>query len=619
MKKGSFKRRISDALKAIERPSAKDVEYTVDEVDLEMLKLLEEEHPWVTEDEYELVMDRLEKEHHFLQRIAATKIRKEEELPEECNICGEEETGNENFLVFCDGCNIGVHQDCYGVPNIPEGNWLCRPCLLSPNKRVSCVLCPETGGAYKKTSKGAWCHVLCGLFVNGARFENISFLEPVDVEDVPRNRNLCSICQTKKGGLVFCAYDGCRKGFHATCSIKSSYYIDVGNHIAYCCDHDPRKKSVEVSFLFTSPDTRYPTLETTPIIRKPIDLWEIKPRAFLSIERVSPKISHWIINRIAFRELQGREGASFLVKKIYHIWITRRNNGSIIKRLRVDTKPEGFAGWGCFIPCIPMGSLEEHQELVRAMNLLPEYQYPFQELHLYNLLVLGSHRVMEMLSSLDKTLRATKEAVSATEEGRVRALSKYIPGYQEMEVFLNHLKITDRHMVFYEEVTDDMAPGYSSIVTNPNCLMDIEKKLSQLEYKTMDTMLLDVYTMVQNAYAYNGIDSFVGKEALRIQKVFEQWKVKEKEVILTRLPPSPFLLYYVLPSSPDIPKDCLLIRSFLSKDEYFVERSKIHPLPRSHQELLLLLDELNQLTGITIEQEELQKTMIDALKHSMEL
>lgn len=44
------------------------------------------------------------------------------------------EEGNE--MVFCDLCNICVHQACYGITEIPEGEWLCRPCKEYGNEKL---------------------------------------------------------------------------------------------------------------------------------------------------------------------------------------------------------------------------------------------------------------------------------------------------------------------------------------------------------------------------------------------------------------------------------------------------------------------------------------------------
>lgn len=79
--------------------------------------------------------------------------------------------------------------DCYGVPYIPEGQWLCRKCTVSPENPVQCYLCPNEGGAFKQTIHGEWVHLLCAIWVPETRVANDVFMEPVTgIEKISKQR-----------------------------------------------------------------------------------------------------------------------------------------------------------------------------------------------------------------------------------------------------------------------------------------------------------------------------------------------------------------------------------------------------------------------------------------------
>ncbi|UPK96031.1 hypothetical protein LCI18_006966 [Fusarium solani-melongenae] len=56
-----------------------------------------------------------------------------------CAICLKPDSKAPNQIILCDICDFAVHQECYGVPEIPEGDWLCKSCaqedvLKTPKK-----------------------------------------------------------------------------------------------------------------------------------------------------------------------------------------------------------------------------------------------------------------------------------------------------------------------------------------------------------------------------------------------------------------------------------------------------------------------------------------------------
>lgn len=130
-----------------------EVEYDVDEEDTTWLDIMNDKRSEtslqsISVETLELLIDRLEKESYFqaASNGQAVSIIDEDAI---CCICMDGECQNTNVILFCDMCNLAVHQDCYGVPYIPENQWLCRQCLQSPSKPVECKLCPNSGGAFK--------------------------------------------------------------------------------------------------------------------------------------------------------------------------------------------------------------------------------------------------------------------------------------------------------------------------------------------------------------------------------------------------------------------------------------------------------------------------------------
>lgn len=48
------------------------------------------------------------------------------EVTDLCEICGFD-TEPDNLIVYCESCNMGVHQTCYGISEVRcETEWACR-------------------------------------------------------------------------------------------------------------------------------------------------------------------------------------------------------------------------------------------------------------------------------------------------------------------------------------------------------------------------------------------------------------------------------------------------------------------------------------------------------------
>ncbi len=132
------------------------VEYDMDEQDDMWLEKLNAQRKVaeldpITREIFEIAITKIEKEWHALEKripkpnpkppqthrprsSSAAAVNGEPQAGEEqdskCAICDDGDCENTNAIVFCDGCDLAVHQECYGVPFIPEGQWMCRKCQL---------------------------------------------------------------------------------------------------------------------------------------------------------------------------------------------------------------------------------------------------------------------------------------------------------------------------------------------------------------------------------------------------------------------------------------------------------------------------------------------------------
>lgn len=225
---------------------------------------------------FEIIMTKIEKEWHSLEKripkpnpkppqthrprsSSAAAVNGEivglgEEQDSKCAICDDGDCENTNAIVFCDGCDLAVHQECYGVPFIPEGQWLCRKCQLIGRATPTCIFCPNIDGAFKQTNASRWSHLLCAIWIPEVSIGNSTFMEPVmDVEKVPKPRwkLTCYICRQRMGACIQCGNKNCYIAFHVTCARRARLFLkmksthggpaslDASVLKAYCDKHVP--------------------------------------------------------------------------------------------------------------------------------------------------------------------------------------------------------------------------------------------------------------------------------------------------------------------------------------------------------------------------------------------
>ncbi|WFD31598.1 hypothetical protein MSPP1_002637 [Malassezia sp. CBS 17886] len=529
------------------------VEYDMDEQDQRWLDALNEERSAqqldvISYETFEILLDRLEKEWFTLvkripSRFAIGAAADEDEFPEEslCAICDDGECENANAIVFCDGCNLVVHQDCYGIPYIPEGQWLCRKCTVSPDRPVGCVLCPQEGGAFKQTVLGAWAHLLCAMWIPETGVSNAVYMEPIDgVEDIPRARwrLRCYLCHRRQGACIQCEHRSCFTAFHVTCARKAGLLRraprdreegaagDAGNADladaagaapmrTYCHRHLPRSERAALRARVCGEDADASDSDlSVSALMAPSG-----PSAYESIASKSARaynklyssgplpVPNYIVDRVsAYTARLPLRRKAQTVAQIVRYWSLKRQQmrgAPLLKRLHIEPWTVGnfVEERTNALKLAKLQHLYRLREDLEKVRLLTELVRKREKAKLRGVRLFQTHVVQRGMLCLAEQLRAALHEIMRHVVHRSGLTRSY-----------------DRTGWFAERVSECEAPGYCAVIKEPMDWATIRARIDGLAYASTDAFVQDVHLVTANAQSYNPPDTPVSRAALRVQK-----------------------------------------------------------------------------------------------------
>ncbi|KAH6915692.1 bromodomain and PHD finger-containing protein 3 [Coprinopsis sp. MPI-PUGE-AT-0042] len=512
-------------IEPLEIDLARQVEYDMDEQDQEWLEAVNNERKKelidrVSFETFEVVMDRLEKEWFDLTKNLP---KPDLAMPSEdstCAICDDSEGENSNAIVFCDGCNLAVHQDCYGIPYIPEGQWLCRKCTVSPENPVQCALCPNEGGAFKQTVTGDWVHLLCAIWLPETRVANEVFMEPITgVEGISKQRwrlasGLCLLHNS--GACIQCNKNSCFVAFHTTCArteklllpMKSTQGSEPMTLQAYCERHLPREQQDIREAALAAEAQKAAQMSTTQLSKS--------ARAYNKTYKPGPPIVPAIIvNRIVqyINKIKIRRKLEFvqLVCRYWSLKREARRGAPLLKRLHLE--PWTASG----------GKIQTDDMKQMKLDQLGRLREDLLQLRTLTQLT----RLREM-----RKLRHTEILHHIIS-------SALFPHEGALRMALEHIMGADRNDYFKNPVSKNDVPDYFEIVLNPMCWSMIEDRLDKHEYWDLQGFKDDIDLVINNALLYNKQGTPHFRAALKLRTMSRPILDKLAHLVPAPQPPPP--------------------------------------------------------------------------------
>ncbi|XP_012412030.1 bromodomain-containing protein 1 isoform X1 [Trichechus manatus latirostris] len=504
-----------------------EVEYDMDEEDYAWLDIINEKRKGdcvsvVSQNMFEFLMDRFEKESYCENQ----KQGEQQSFIDEdavCCICMDGECQNSNVILFCDLCNLAVHQECYGVPYIPEGQWLCRHCLQSRARPADCVLCPNKGGAFKKTDDDRWGHVVCALWIPEVGFANTVFIEPIDgVRNIPpaRWKLTCYLCKQKGvGACIQCHKANCYTAFHVTCAQKAGLYMKM----------EPVKELTGGAATFSVRKTAYCDVHTPPgCTRRPLNIYgdaemkngvcrkESSVKAVRSTSKVrkkakkarktpaercavlptvcAPYIPPQRLNKIANQVAIQRKKQ--FVERAHSYWLLKRlsrNGAPLLRRLQSSLQSQRSTQ-----------QRENDEEMKAAKEKLKYWQRLRHDLERARLLI-------ELLRKREKLKREQVKAEQRAMELRLTPFTVLLRSV------LDQLQEKDPARIFAQPVSLKEVPDYLDHITHPMDFATMRKRLEAQGYRTLTEFEEDFNLIVDNCMKYNAKDTVFYRAAVRLR------------------------------------------------------------------------------------------------------
>jgi hypothetical protein len=482
------------------------VEYDMDERD----RYWADAHH-VDYDSFEQLIDFLEKQWFLL----SAKLPQESNLGTleddgNCVVCDDGECENVNAIVFCDGCNIAVHQECYGVPYIPEGQWLCRKCM-HPDTRATCLLCGQGGGALKQTTDHRWAHVLCALWIPEVTIANTVYMEPIDVSDVPQERSalICTLCKQRVGACIQCMNRLCYSAFHVTCARSHGLYMQQER--VYCERHLPpsfRKQKKKRRRLLDRCDADAVTLrgydDEGDVLDEAdarsdgdeINIMDVDEERFHADEATAlqpsrhpyeydtskPVVPHFIHERMTFQFPNVSEEILVTICRYWSIKRQARGGAPLLRRLFLDPQPKDSSD--------------------------------------------AKRRCLELLRHDLEKIRVMCDQVRRRERFKLHALNVWSQAWdvfldplrKSMTKILDRLKALDNRKIFHFAVDTDEVPDYLDVIMKPMDFSVIQRKIQLNLYDSFEEFEFDVELILRNCQIYNRPDTFYFRLANKLRE-----------------------------------------------------------------------------------------------------